>query len=198
MAQTVTHPRLYLGVGLLWLGAALALGGSGRLADARPPAPQALLAAVTALLILAGAVLPGFRLWLAGLNLRQIVALHLTRFVGIHFLLLGGRGALPAAFAVPAGWGDVAVATGALALVLLVPDLLARRGWLLAWNLVGLADIIFVVATATRLALADPGSMQSLFRLPLSVVPVFLVPMIIGSHVLLFARLLPAQLKAGS
>jgi hypothetical protein len=53
----------------------------------------------------------------------------------------------------------------------------------------GLADILFVVATAARLALADPASMAALLRLPLSLLPTFLVPLIIASHVVLGVRL---------
>jgi hypothetical protein len=35
----------------------------------------------------------------------------------------------------------------------------------------------------------DPASMQALLVLPLSLLPTFLVPLIIASHVLIFARL---------
>jgi hypothetical protein len=179
----------YLLIGLVWFLAALGLGASGRLSALRPPAPQLVLLGLTLGLIAAGALAPGFRHWLAGLNLRQLVALHLTRFVGIYFLVLHRRGELPSAFAVPGGWGDIAIALAALVLVLFVPDLAARRLWLLAWNGLGLADLIFVVATATRLALADPASMAALLRLPLSLLPTFLVPLLLASHVFLFARL---------
>ena len=144
---------------------------------------------LTLVLLLAGALVPGFRGWLAGLNLRQIVALHLTRFVGIYFLILYARGELPYAFAVPGGWGDIAIATGALALVLLVPDLAAHRTWVLTWNLLGFIDIVYVVVTAARLVFANPDSMSALLRLPLSLLPTFLVPLIIASHVFLFWRL---------
>lgn len=178
---------------LIWFLAALGFAASGRLAQLQPPVPQLIVVGLTLGLIVAGATWPAFRLWLAGLNLRQIVALHLTRFVGIYFLVLYRRGELPFAFAVPGGWGDIIVATLALGIVLLVPDLLARRGLVMAWNLLGLADILFVVATAVRLAMADPASMQALLRLPLAVVPTFLVPLIIASHVLLFRRLWPER-----
>jgi hypothetical protein len=57
-----------------------------------------------------------------------------------------------------------------------------------AWNPIGLADILFVVATAGRLALADPTSMRALTVLPLSLRPTFLVPITIASHVLILAR----------
>lgn len=178
-----------------WLLAAIALGASGQLATLRPPAPQLLLAGLTVALLLSGWLVPGFRLWLAGLNLRQIIALHLLRFVGIYFLILYRRGELPYAFAVPGGWGDIAVAAGALVLVLFVPDLPAHRPWVVAWNVIGLGDILFVVATAGRLAFVDPESMQALLRLPLSLLPTFLVPVIIASHVWLFQRLWIASLQ---
>jgi hypothetical protein len=184
-----TYSRLYPVLGLCWLLGAIGISASGLLAGLRPPIPQLILLGLTVGLIAAGTTVPGFRLWLAGLNLRQIVALHILRFVGIYFLVLHGRGELPYAFAVPGGWGDILVATGALILVLLVPDLLRRRPWLLAWNLFGLLDILYVVATAARLGFADPQSMQALLRLPLSLLPTFLVPLIIASHVYLFGRL---------
>ena len=184
-ARSSLSPFVLLG----WLIAAIALGASGRLTALRPPAPQLVLVGLTLALLLAGWLVPGFRLWLAGLNIRQIIALHLARFVGIYFLVLYGRGELPYAFAVPGGWGDIAVALGALVLVLLVPDLAAHRPWVLAWNVIGFGDILFVVATASRLAFADPESMHALLQLPLSLLPTFLVPLIIASHVWLFQRL---------
>ncbi len=197
MSQVTVRRGLYLAILAAWLLAALALGATGQVARLHPPSPQLILLGLTVLLLLAGGTLSGFRVWLAGFNLRQLIALHLARFVGIYFLLLYHRGELPWAFAVPGGWGDIAVATGALLLILLVPDLLARRGWVMAWNLLGLADILYVVFTASRLANADPASMAPLLRLPLSLLPTFLVPIIIASHVLLFWRLRPARLPAG-
>ena len=60
----------------------------------------------------------------------------------------------------------------------------------------GLLDLLFVVVTAARLGMADPASMAALLRLPLSLLPTFLVPLLLASHVLLFAilgrRLAPA------
>lgn len=195
--MTTDSPRgaLYPVLGLAWLVVALALGGSGRLTQLHPPVPQLVLLGLTVALVVAGATLPGFRHWLAGLRLRQIVAFHLLRFVGIYFLILYSRGELPYAFAVPGGWGDIAVATGALILVFFVPDLATHRTSLLAWNLLGFADILFVVFTASRLALADPSSMEALLRLPLSLLPTFLVPLIIASHIYLLRRLKPERVS---
>jgi len=168
----------------------LLVGRSGWFAALRPPAPQLVLAGLTIALLLA------IRLWsplgqfMATVDLRALVLFHLTRFVGFYFLALHARGDLPWAFAVPGGWGDNAVAATALLLVLLVrPDSPGGRRAYLAWNVLGLLDILGVVLTAARLALADPGSMRVLLRLPLSLLLTFVVPIIIATHVLMLARL---------
>ncbi|MGH7535834.1 MAG: hypothetical protein ACREMG_09625, partial [Gemmatimonadales bacterium] len=100
---------------------------------------------------------------------------------------------------VPGGWGDIVVAALALALLLSGPSTTPRRRLAyIGWNGLGLVDILFVVATAARLALADPDSMGALLRLPLSLLPTFLVPLIIASHLLLAIRLarLPGSRRA--
>jgi hypothetical protein len=62
----------------------------------------------------------------------------------------------------------------------------------LIWNTIGLIDIIFVVFSALRFGLKDWQLMHALRELPLSLLPTFLVPLIIASHVLIFVRLLRA------
>jgi hypothetical protein len=187
----------YIVVGLVWLAAALGLGATGSIARWRPPTPQLVLAGLTVLLLAAVVARPRLRHWLARLDLRWLVAVHLTRFVGFYFLLLYYRDrALPRAFAVPGGWGDIVVAILALGL-LTAGGKLEARPWLVGvWNALGLLDILFVVATASRLALADPDSMNALLRLPLSLLVTFLVPIIIADHVVVFWRI-RARAKAG-
>jgi hypothetical protein len=182
--------RPYIVVGLLWLLIAVYLGAAGHIATWRPPVPQVVLVGLTVLLLGAVVVLPRFRGWLRALDLRWLVALHLTRFVGIYFLVLYYRdAALPYAFAVPGGWGDMIVAALALGLLAAVRKLETRRALVGIWNALGLIDILFVVATASRLAFADPDSLNALLRLPLSLLVTFLVPLIIASHVVVFWRL---------
>jgi hypothetical protein len=182
--------RRYIVVGLLWLVAALGLGATGHAASWRPPVPQLVLLGLTALLLAAVVALPRFRRWLATLDLRWLVAVHLTRFVGLYFLILYYRdGALPRAFAIPGGWGDIIVATLAFALLTAGGTLETRPRLVGTWNAFGLLDILFVVATASRLAIADPDSMSALLRLPLSLLVTFLVPIIIADHVVVFWRI---------
>ncbi len=179
----------FLLIGLVWLALVIAAGATGRLAGLAPPGPQLLVIGLTVALVLAGSFVPGFRGWLGTLPLRALVAFHITRFVGIYFLVLSSRGTLPAAFALPAGIGDIVVAVLALAIVLLVPHLNQHGRLVGGWNLLGLVDILFVVGTAARIGIADPPSMAPLLQLPLAVIPAFLVPLIIGSHLLIIVRI---------
>jgi hypothetical protein len=178
-----------LGTGA-WLLAAYVAGASGLMRVVRPPLPQVLIVALTAALLVLFWVPSVFRRWALSVDLRALVLIHVTRFIGIDFLVLYRRGELPYDFAIPGGLGDIAVATTAIAVSLFTrPD--TRGGWgaVLAWNVFGFLDILFVVATATRLGLADPYSMRALLQLPLSLLPTFLVPIIIATHVIIFARL---------
>ena len=61
------------------------------------------------------------------------------------------------------------------------------------WNTLGFIDILFVVTTATRLALRDPDSMVALLQLPLSLLPTFLVPLIVFTHIIIAIRLFRLQ-----
>jgi hypothetical protein len=176
-------------IGLLWLALAVAVGLSGLLRQVRPPGPQIMIFGLTSVLIVAFWLSRSFRDWLKALDLRVIVALHLTRFVGFYFLCLYSRGKLPYGFAVPGGWGDIIVGTGAVVILASWSGFGSRRPVLLIWNGYGLIDILFVVVTAAAEGRTNPAAMSALLRMPLSLLATFLVPLIISSHVLMFARL---------
>jgi hypothetical protein len=179
-----------LAAGGAWLLAACLVGGSEMFATLRPPAPQLTLVGITAALLVAERLWRPLRRFVARVDLRVLVLFHLTRFVGYYFLALHAQGKLPWGFAVPGGWGDIAVATAAGLLVLIArPSTPGGRRAYLAWNVAGLVDILGVVLTAARLALADPASMRALLRLPLSLLIMFVVPIVIATHVWMLRRL---------
>ncbi len=181
-----------------WFLAALGVGGAGALVDLRPPWPQAILVSLTLATLLSLYRIGPIHSWAIHVDPRRLVAFHLTRFVGIYFLVLYSRGELPYEFAVIGGWGDIIVAAAAIPLMLTGPLTSGRRRLYLIWNVVGLVDILFVVATATRLALADPASMAPLLRLPLSLLITFVVPVVIATHVWLFRRISDVGVVAGA
>jgi hypothetical protein len=171
---------------LVWL--CLAIGLAGWFHNASGPAVAGTLWTLTILALLASWKIGPIRVWAINVDLRWLVLFHLTRlFAGIYFLVLCRRGELPCAFAFPAGWGDIAVAIFALAVAGAMCAQSART-LLLIWNTIGLIDIIFVVFSALRFGLSDWQSMHALRELPLSLLPTFLVPLIIASHGLIFVR----------
>lgn len=182
---------------IVWYALAIFAGGSGFTLRMVPPLPQIVLFGLVVLLLLLYWLSQSFRKWVLSVNIKLLVALHLTRFVGFYFLFLYSRGQLPYDFAVLGGWGDIIVATAAL-LVILLATLVGKSGWIicLVWNLIGLVDILFVIATAVRLTIADPQSMSELLKLPLSLLPTFLVPILIFTHIIIFIRLYRAR-RAG-
>lgn len=177
-----------------WFCLAAGVGIAGWLEPVSAPVIAIIVWVLTALALLACWKVPTLKTWAMKVDLRWLVLLHLTRFVGFYFFYLCSKGELPFDFAAPAGWGDNVVA--ALAILLLA--LSGARKWkmLIVWNTVGLTDILFVVMMALRLGLEDPQSMHALREFPLSLLPSFLVPLIIASHVLIFFR--AARLKSGS
>lgn len=136
------------------------------------------------------------RAWGLNVDLRWLVSFHLTRlFAGAYFLVLCQRGQLPCGFARSAGWGDIVVAVLALVVLGAMRSEFAKN-LLFIWNTLGLIDIVFVVFSALRFGLNDWQSMHVLRELPLSLLPTFLVPLVIASHILIFVRLMRAGTKS--
>jgi hypothetical protein len=187
MSRHALVVRLILWV---WFAAAVAAGYFLALQRIAPGAIPLVILGLTAGALYLYFRLPGLRDWIDGLDPRALVQLHLTRFVGVYFLYLFNRGELPYAFAVPAGIGDIVVAVLALVLIAVPLEPARLRPYLTRWNLIGLIDIIIVVVSAVRINAADPAQLRALTYLPLSLLPTFLVPLIISTHVMIFARLL--------
>ena len=181
-------PRGALLALVVWLLAAVVIGATGLLARLPVP-PPAVAGAITLSLLVAIMAAPGFRAEIRRFSLRSFVLFHLTRVAaGGYFLFLYARGTLPAEFALPAGWGDIIVGLAAAAVALSCIPIRTpwQRAALLTWNTLGLLDILFVLSTGVRLFLGDPVIMASFARLPLALLPTFVVPVVLVTHVLIF------------
>jgi hypothetical protein len=119
-----------------------------------------------------------------------LVGLQFYRVLGAIFLLMYVQGRMPAAFALPAGGGDVAV--GLLAPIVAVAysrGVPGRELLVAGWNLLGLVDLANAITTGfltspsplQMLSLDAPNWLISDF--PLVLVPVFGVPLAILLHV---------------
>lgn len=171
-------------LGASWILVALFVGETEALRWLPPWAIPASIWSLAGALLLAYWKNRPFRSFVDDLDLRILVAVHLARFVGFYFLHLTSQGRLPPHVGIPAGWGDILVAFGALALVCR-----PEPRWIALWNLAGLADILWVIFSAARELLARPESMAEFTVLPLSFLPTLIVPLIIATHVVLFIRL---------
>jgi hypothetical protein len=125
---------------------------------------------------------------------RAIATLHSFRFFGLVFIVPGVVGPdLPASFATFAAYWDLA--TGVLAMIALLTLRIRPLFWLfvIAFNLVGVIDLVFDYYHATRIGLpALAGQLGAAYAIPIIYVPLLMI-----THVVAFYLLLRPQPKAG-
>lgn len=187
---------LYL---LGWLVLAFVLGGSG-LFQATAAKTFPALATGIAFLIFTGTWLlyrsSTLKTVLAAIPLPWLVGVQLYRVVGVIFLALYALDQLPGEFAIPAGWGDVAVG---LAAPVLGYSLYKGYRWsclaAASWNVLGILDLAVAVGTGflsspgpfQPLALENPNTFITAF--PLVLVPLIAVPLSVLLHLAALKRL---------
>jgi hypothetical protein len=130
-----------------------------------------------------------FRQFALSLSPRILTLAQSWRIIGFVFVLLEARGILPGIFALPAGYGDMAIGTTAT----LVAWQLANPGHrnsFIFWQALGITDLIMAVSLGTTARLLSPqgASMVPLTVLPLSLVPTFLAPLFVIFHVICIAQ----------
>lgn len=108
---------------------------------------------------------------------RAIATLHSFRFFGLVFILPGVVGPnLPASFAAFAAYWDFA--TGVLAILALLTVRIRPLFWVfvVAFNLVGVVDLIFDYYHATKIGLpAMAGQLGSAYAIPVLYVPLLMI-----------------------
>lgn len=140
--------------------------------------------------------IPSIRKALDAAPLAVLVGAHAVRLLGIDFLLLHAAHRLPAPFAPVAGWGDIVAGIAAVPVAWMVYRQI--HGWrsaLIAWNLFGLADLaaaigLGVLSSPGPLHLISVGNGSSLMTtLPWLLIPGFVVPLLVTTHLAIFYRL---------
>ena len=191
-----------------WFVILVSLGALGVFSTAgggTPAIGTAVLVPIT-VAIVAAASSPAVRAAALGIPPATLVAIHAGRLLGVFFLLLLAAGRLPPTFARSAGWGDVIVGLTAGPLAWMIH----RRGagWqraTLAWNTFGALDLIAAVTlgigsapgSALRFIFEPPGS-GTIGTLPWLLIPGFLVPLYLITHLALFARLARVETQRSS
>jgi len=126
---------------------------------------------------------------------RAIATLHSFRFFGLVFILPGIVGSnLPADFAAPAAYGDLA--TGVLAMLALFSVRIRPVFWtfVIAFNVVGVTDLALDYYHAIQAGLpALAGELGAVY-----VIPILYVPLLAITHVTAFYLLLRPEAKTAA
>jgi hypothetical protein len=130
-----------------------------------------------------------FRAFVLGIDIRLITAVQAWRWAGFGFLSLYAYGVLPGLFAFPAGLGDIAVGIVApwMVLGLIREPWFATGGRFLAWNIMGIVDLVVAVSMGALCSGFLHGfggnvTAGAMSRLPLVLIPAFFVPIFIMLH----------------
>jgi len=122
---------------------------------------------------------------------RAIATLHSFRFFGLAFIVPGVVGGdLPAHFATPAAYGDLA--TGLLAMLALATVRIRPVFWLfvVAFNVVGSVDLVLAYSHAIQADLpAHAGELGAAYMIPIIYVPLLMITHVTAFYFL--ARLRP-------
>jgi hypothetical protein len=114
---------------------------------------------------------------------RAIATLHSFRFFGLVFIVPGVVGNLPAGFAAGAAYGDFA--TGVLAILALATMRIRPLFWAftLAFNVVGVADILndYYHAVLANLA-ATAGDLGAMYAIPILYVPILMITHVVALY----------------
>jgi len=131
----------------------------------------------------------GFRQFALSLDPRTVTFVHSWRIAGFTFLALYAAGLLPGVFALPAGWGDIAIGATAPLAALKLANFSQRRSFIF-WQILGIFDLVLAVTLGTAARLISPHGVttQVMTVLPMSLIPTFAVPLLIMLHVICIAQ----------
>jgi hypothetical protein len=179
----------------LWLGLVSFLGSQGAFVGSADSPPLRLflgLAIPLAVFFTAYFGWSAFRAFILGADLRLTAAIQAWRWAGLGFLSLYASGILPWLFAFPAGLGDMAIGISApwIVLALVRDPLFATSRGFAIWNILGIVDLVVAVSMGVLCSgfvhgitgLIGNITTGAMARLPLVLIPTYLVPFFIMLH----------------
>ncbi len=172
---------------LAWWMVKADIGWEGHvLLDARPLVIMFLAVAATAVF--------ARRIVGPGLNQKWLIGLQLFRAIGMVFVLEWVRGNLTGVFAQPAGWGDLAAALTALAVLIRSRGRQPTPGEVITVSAVGIADAASAFffgffSSATPVQLFSHDFPNRVIEYPTGLIPLYLICFAVCLHVLSLAEL---------
>ena len=203
------YAKLVLAIVAVWLGTAIAASRlqvfHARSAYAfQPPVPLGLAVTLPILaFVLWYAPSPSFREFVLSLNPKNLTIVQTWRIGGMTFVVLYVYGILPGVFALPAGWGDVAIGITAPFVAIYLAGNGERKGSFIAWQLLGMLDLVTAVTLGVLASPAPVGILghgvttEAMTLLPLSVIPTFAVPLLLILHIISIAQAIRGRAYAG-
>jgi len=123
-------------------------------------------------------------------DLRLLTAIQAWRAGGLGFLALYTHGILPGSFALPAGWGDIAIGITSpwVMLALIRRHNFATSRTFIGWNVLGLLDLVLAITMGALSSGLFPGltgaiTTTPMAALPLVFIPTYLVPLFVMLHI---------------
>lgn len=166
-------------------------------ADPNRPPLAILLAVLTpiGLFLLWYAISKPFRDFTLSLDPRTLTMVQSWRIAGFAFLVLYTYSILPGTFALPAGWGDMAIGVTALFVAAKLANPNHRRSFI-AWQVLGIADLVVAVSSGAGTQFLNPAQITPanaittapMGMLPLSLIPTFAVPLFLILHIICIAQ----------
>lgn len=160
-----------------------------------PPLPLGIAVTLPiALFVVWFATSDRFRHFVLSLDPLKLTLAQTWRIGGMTFVVLSMYGILPRVFALPAGWGDVAIGVTAPFVALYLARNANRRKSFIAWQVLGMADLVTAVTLGVLSSPPPVGIMgqgittEAMTVLPLSMIPTFAVPLLFILHVITIAQ----------
>jgi hypothetical protein len=156
----------------------------------QPPIPLGLAVLIPiAIFTIWSATSQPFRQFLLSLNPSTLTFVQAWRIAGFVFLVLYTYSILPGQFALPAGWGDIAIGATAPLVAMKLANPNHRKGFIL-WQLLGITDLVNAVGMGVAARFINPHGIatSAMTVLPMSLIPTFAVPLFMILHFISIAQ----------